>query len=463
MERRIFIGISILLMAALAFLGGIEYSRLVIKNDELDVLVEVLDDIRAYHPFYESDALLIEGAIDGMIETLNDPHSAFFTSEESEAFSQGLQDSYVGIGIGIVYFNNQFLITEVMIDSPAEAAGIRANDVIVEVDGVNIEDMEFYDGVALILGEVGESITLGVKREGVSNTIYLTAVRQVMDNITIKYEMIDDENKIGYIQIISFGSSTDTDFLSALQDLENQNMQGLIVDVRNNGGGYLDSVTNILDNLLTNDSPYMYVAEGDYEYNFTGKLPEAKSYPIVTLINEGSASASEVFASALKEEGLYDVIGVTSYGKGTMQSSITLFTSPQDELHLTIGKWFTPDHNWVNGVGVTPTIEVAREEYYYSHPISVVDGNYEYDMVSTEVANIQVILTALGYHTGRTDGYFDLDTELAVENYQLDNSLTVTGIIDEETANNINLEIYQFINNEENDNQLIEAINYFIE
>ena len=184
---------------------------------------------------------------------------------------------------------------------------------------------------------------------------------------------------------------------------------------------------------------------------------EGKDYPVVTLINEGSASASEIFAAAMKEAGGYDVIGTTSYGKGTVQVSMPL--DDHSSLKITTQVWKTPDGNWINEEGVTPTIEVEAPDFYYYYQVYLTDGkSLEYDMVDGAIQNAQNILKTLGYNVGRIDGYFDQSTQEAVKAFQKDSGLESTGIIDNKTASELTLALREKVRDKQYDTQLQKAI-----
>src|SRR5699024_8265548 len=264
----------------------------------------------------------------------------------------------------------------------------------------------------------------------------------------------EDGHKTGIIEITNFSERTADEFKEQLEQLENDGMDALVIDVRGNPGGLLDSVEDILEHFIPKDIPYIQIEDqsGQKEPYYTN-LEKEKDYPITVLIDEGSASASEILAVALKEIG-QKVVGMPSFGKGTVQTSLPL--GDGSTIKLTFRKWLSPKGNWIHKKGVEPTVEVKQPDYYYTHPIQI-DKPLEYDDAGEKIENIQLMLKGLGYDPIRDDGYFSKETEEAVKSFQHDHDLTVTGIIDEETAGLIEAQIIEKIRNGEDDQQLEKA------
>src|SRR5690625_3941951 len=192
---------------------------------------------------------------------------------------------------------------------------------------------------------------------------------------------------------------------------------------------------------------------------FYSNLEEKKDYPISVLIDEGSASASEILAVAMKEIG-YQVVGKPSFGKGTVQNAMPI--GENSTLKLTLYKWLSPEGNWIHDVGVEPTLEVEQPDYYYSNPVQI-EEPLQYDETGSQIENVQVMLNGIGYETDRMDGYFDRSTEKAVKEFQEDNDLEATGKVDEETAGMIQTEVVDRIRNNEDDVQLEKALEHLYE
>src|SRR5699024_9034137 len=214
----------------------------------------------------------------------------------------------------------------------------------------------------------------------------------------------EDGHKTGYLTITSFADRTSAEFLEYLEELEEEGMDGLVIDVRGNPGGRLDAVEEILDPIIPNDKPFIQTEDkdGNIDEVYTN-TKEKKPYPITAIIDEGSASASEILAVSLKENG-YDVVGTTSFGKGTVQQTVPL--GDGSTVKLTFYKWLSPDGNWINDVGVEPTVEKKQPDYYYLTPTQLKE-TLEVDHVGDDIETIQKMLAGIGYDDIRTDGYFD--------------------------------------------------------
>lgn len=259
------------------------------------------------------------------------------------------------------------------------------------------------------------------------------------------------------MEITSFSESTGDEFTKQLKKLENKHIDGLVLDVRGNPGGYLTSVEKMLDKLVTNKKPYIQIEDRNGErQKVVSSMKKQKDYPIVALIDGGSASASEILAGALKEAGGYKLVGEKSYGKGTVQQAVPM--EDGSNLKLTFYKWLTPDGNWINEKGIKPTVEVKQPDYYYANPIQVDKKPLTRDMTGDQVKNAQVMLKGLGFEPGRTDGYFSKETETAVTAFQKANKQKATGEIDEDTAALLQTKLLEKIKSKDEDRQLQTAL-----
>ena len=431
---------------------------------------EVFNHLLENHYSQLGEEVLWEGAIQGLINSLEDPYTRYFSAAEYQAFQNSLGESFVGIGVLVENINNAVRIQQVFNNSPAQRAGILPGDVISHVDGVDYRDKTYFDILSSIVGEVGTDVEVGIQRIGLPTTLYLTMTRAVISNPSVSFEIFEVNNQtIGYIEVSSFGEFTFYNFNSFLAVMEiEQNIDALIIDLRNNGGGYLTTVQNMLNMFLSRDGLPMFQIE---EYNkgerslteYFANNTSTKDYPIMTLINGFSASASEVFAAGMMEAGGYETLGTPSFGKGTMQVPHPLKSTSGDELQASIGRWLTPEGNWVNNKGgdllaITPTHIVEQNPVFSAFSVYLnPDETLEFDQVDDKIKNVQVILNALGYNV-RTDGYFDLITENAVKAYQESHNLTASGIIDAQTASRLSSDLFNYKQDLDNDFQLQEAL-----
>lgn len=417
---------------------------------------------RAFHLIKQNyiedveDGQLIEGAIEGMLATLEDPHTSYLNLESMEEFNQQIESSFEGIGAEVSMVNGLVTIVSPIKDSPAEKAGLRPNDQVLSVDGESLEGLNLNEAVAKIRGEKGTEVTLEIRRPSVSEPFEVVIVRDTIPVETVYSETETIDGKLtGIIQITNFSENTANEFEEQLTDLENEGIEGLVIDVRGNPGGLLNVVEDILALFVPRDLPYIQIEDADGNVDaFHSTLDEKKDYPIGVLINEGSASASEILAVALKEMG-YNVVGQTSYGKGTVQTAIQL--GDGSSIKMTTYKWLSPNGEWIDGVGVEPTIPVDQPDYYYAMPITI-EEPFGLDDSDPMIANIQLMLDGLGLEPGRMDGYFNEQTEEAVKRFQAENDLPVTGVVDEETAGIIDAKLIDKIRSGEDDRQLERAL-----
>ncbi|MCY8231437.1 S41 family peptidase [Priestia endophytica] len=409
-----------------------------------------------YYKDVDEDKLL-EGAIDGMVKSLDDPYSTYMDKKTAEQFTQSLDSSFQGIGAEVSMVNEKVTIISPFKGSPAEKAGIKANDQILQINGKSVEGLDLSQAVLKIRGKKGSTVNIQVQRPGVKEPLTFKVVR---DDIPIEtvYSSLKEENgkKIGYLEITSFSENTADEFNSNLKKLEKKGIEGLVIDVRGNPGGYLESVEKILDGLVTKDKPYVQIEQRDGEKEGVySKNGEKKDYPISVLIDRGSASASEILAGALKEAGGYPLVGEKSFGKGTVQQALPL--EDGSNLKMTTHKWLTPDGNWIHEKGIQPTIKVEQPEYYYANPIQI-EETLKKDSNGAQVKNTQVMLKGLGFDPGREDGYFSEQTEKAVKEFQGENDVKQTGEVDENTASLIQTRLLEKIDSHQSDKQLQAAL-----
>ncbi|QMS84302.1 S41 family peptidase [Candidatus Xianfuyuplasma coldseepsis] len=437
------------------------------------VVLEVMDKLMEDHYSQPTEEELYQGMIDGMISSLEDPHTYYIDGEAYANFQAGFGESYVGIGVRVTMVNGLLIIEDVFPGSPAHDAGMQPNDIIAFVDGIDVRGDDMYNILAMILGDEGTTLTIGIVRAGEDEIITKELTRAVINNSSVVYTTYEENGQlIGYIQVNQFGDETTEKFADAIEALEAQNIDSMIIDLRNNGGGYLPTVTSMLQEFLVRDQYPMFYTE--YYYNGTfyhddyyGTRDEYKAYNIVTLVNGGSASASEVFASAMQEHGNYTLIGTTTYGKGTMQTNPIIQTTGSDRLHLSLGKWFTSDGNWVhfNGGtdGITPDIVVEQSVYETAYKMFLFDDEtFVFDQVDERIENMQYILHVMGYVV-RQDGYFDMATQTAIIDIQTNNGLTVNGIVDNDVLAILNDALDEFQDNPMDDSQLLAAIEYLVD
>lgn len=323
--------------------------------------IETLIDKNFY--FDDDDQAKQDGIIRGYMEGLDDPYSVYYTPEEYASFMEDSEGEYVGVGIQVSQNVDTKIITIVdVFDGPAKEAGVEANDVITGVDGEDITGQDIDTVVDKIRGEEGTEVTITVYRSSDAKDHDFTMPRRKVENPTVEYKMLADN--IGYVQISSFYEVTGDQFVNAIEDLESQGMEGMIVDLRDNGGGLLDIAVSMLDYMLP-AGKIVYTEDKDgnvtSEYNSTDD--EQFTKPLAILVNGYSASASEIFAGAIKDYGIGILVGTTTYGKGIVQRMFPL--KDGSAIKLTIAKYFTPNGNDIHKIGIVPDVEVELDVEAY--------------------------------------------------------------------------------------------------
>lgn len=306
------------------------------------------------------DLALMRGAIRGMMDALGDDHSSYMDPKTYQDANDSLSGEYEGIGAWVDTTADYLTIISPIPGSPADKAGMESGDKIIAIDG---EDMTGIDAELVrqrVLGPAGSTVVLSVAREGESEPLDFSITR---DKIVIKSatgEML--ENEIGYVQITTFGDKTTPELRAALEELMAQNPRGLVIDLRNNGGGYLQTSVEVASEFI-GEGVILYEQYGDGErINYQAlKGGQATEIPLIVLINEGTASASEIVAGAIQDYGRGKLVGVTSYGKGSVQNWVPL-SNNQGAVRVTIAKWLTPNERTIHGEGLKPDVEVERTD-----------------------------------------------------------------------------------------------------
>lgn len=400
---------------------------------------------------------ILNGAITGMLAATEDPFSTYMTPEENKQFQDNVDALFEGIGAELLMKDSKVMIDFLIKGSPAEKAGLRVNDVITSVNGEKLEGLTLFQAVTKIRGTKGTQAKLSIIRAGVIDSIDIIVVRGEIENQTVKGVMLN--TSIGRIEIRQFSVRTASEFKAELLGLEKQGMKGLIIDVRDDPGGFLNSVVDIAGPFIEKGKTIVQIEdrEGKRQASTSKNNEPVRKYPIAVLINKGSASASEILAAALQESAGSKLVGETTYGKGTVQDTFDAEMADGSNLKLTIDKWLTPNGTWIHKKGITPDLTVEQPEYFNVLPISK-KLTLKFDMNNADVKNMQVMLEGLGFNPQRKDGYFDVETENAVRDFQKASKLSETGEVDEGTAKVLEDKIIIEIKNVKNDLQLNAAI-----
>lgn len=350
-----------LLVVSLAACGLQHINEGIISSDtetKLSYLKKLIDETYL-HDIKEKD--LNEGIYKGYVEGLGDQYSAYYDKKETKELSESLDGSFSGIGAVMTQdaSSGVITITQVYDDSPAKKEGIKAGDILYRVEEKTVTGKDLDKVVSWIKGKKGTKVNLTLLRGTNSDKIKVTATRDVINVETVKYKVL--ENQIGYISISEFDSVTGAQFAKALKQLQKKNIEGLVVDLRNNPGGSLSTVCDILDSILPKGLIVYTKDKNGKKEEYTSDEKHRLNLPMSVLVNGQSASASEIFAGAVQDYGKAEIIGTQTYGKGVVQNLFDLKDGTC--VKLTTSEYFTPKGRNIDGKGITPDVKI---EYKYN-------------------------------------------------------------------------------------------------
>ncbi len=344
--------------------GKVIVSRKTYENIvDVEKLYTIKDKLDRYYLGEIDINKLIDGAAAGMTEAVGDPYTTYMNAEEFKDFYSQTEGNYVGLGIQVGVKEDKIVVVATFENSPAEKVGILSGDIIESVNGTKVEGKDLEKAVKTMKGEKGEAVELTLSREN-KGSFNVKTVRDEIEMITVKKEMIDSQ--VGYIQVTMFDENTSSNFENAIKDLNSKGMKSLIVDLRENPGGLLDQTVNMCSQFIPKNKNIVYTEDKNgnrKDYNSVGGI--AEGLPLTILIDEGSASASEIFTGAIKDYKLGTLVGTKTFGKGVVQ---TTFYRDRDgfrdgtALKVTISKYYTPNGQNIHGIGIEPDILVEYPE-----------------------------------------------------------------------------------------------------
>ena len=346
--------ISCIITSLVTFiLTTVHYSDSIAK---LKIVESFIED--KYYKDYDKDNAM-ENAVKGYVSSLGDPYTQYFTASEYEKFYSEVTGEFCGIGVMLTNDteNNAILIIDVFEKSPAEKAGLQEGDIITKVEGVSYDGERLNEATDKMKGEEGTEVNITVLKKDTGNEIDLKIIRQNIVAETVDSEVIDEN--IGYIHISQFGTNTASEFVTHLDTLMSKNIKGLIVDVRDNPGGSTETLEAIASCVLPKGAVIYYTADKNDNKQYFKSEMDGEDVPLVVLANENSASASEIFVGAVKDNKRGVVVGTKTFGKGLVQEIVPLRDG--SAIKITIEKYYTPNGNYIHGKGIEPDYVVELE------------------------------------------------------------------------------------------------------
>jgi len=361
-------GLRTAVIAGLAFFAGLSVNQVAsaARRDgpyrALNVFSDVLEYVLNNYVEEVNERDLVYAAIEGMVGHL-DPHSAFLRPDVYRQMKEETSGEFDGVGLELAQRGEQLLVISPIADSPGERAGIQPGDQILEIDGTSTRDMTLLDAVRKLKGATGTKVTLRILREGFSTPQVITVLRDHVRTQSVDWHLLDRERGLAYVRIKGFQDRTDRALKRALDEARAQlgrELGGLVLDLRNNPGGLLEQAVRVSDRFLREG--IIVTTEGRGRVNREEERAREKdtepAYPVVVVVNRGSASASEIVAGALQDHGRAVILGTQTFGKGSVQTLIDL--SDGSGLKLTQARYFTPQHRSIQDQGVTPDVVVAE-------------------------------------------------------------------------------------------------------
>ena len=342
-------------------------------SDEMKKFIKDYNEIK--ENYYEdiNDKEILKKALESVVNSLGDPYSTVIDNSLSNSINTELKGQYSGFGIQIANTkDNRILIVSIIDDSPALEAGLKAGDIILKMDGESVEGKTTDEFTKLVKSSNKQTITLTLLRD--NKEIDIAVTRKIVTLKSVSSKIFEqDGKKVGYIYISIFAANTDSQFKKELIDLEKKGINSLIIDVRDNTGGHLTSVENIISMFLDKKHVIYQIESKGKTTKTYSKNNDSKKYKVVMLVNENSASASEMLTAAMKEEYGSEVVGMKTFGKGTVQE-VGNTSNTNLNYKITTKKWLTPKGNWINKKGIEPTIKVELSKEYIKNPSEETDN-----------------------------------------------------------------------------------------
>lgn len=425
--------IACILCLVIGAAGGYFYSRAndtSRKNEKSNISTQIETIINdSFVDVTGLETSLEERMLSGMVAGLGDPYTSYLTKKQSEEFVASINGNFVGIGISFISIDKGALILECFKNTPSIDAGLLAGDFITHVNGTAVAGYSSDKIKSVVQGAENTKVTLKILRNGKEKTIEVT--RKSVDS-SANYEVKSlDNKKFGLLTINSFGEQTSLVVEKAFKEFKTQGIDDLVIDLRGNGGGFLDAAKNILDLLVEKDKTLFTVQYKTGKKESVYKATDCEKYSFKNgyiLVDSGSASASEVTAAGLKDTLGYKLIGSKTFGKGIVQTQAVL--TDASVLKYTEARWLTPKGECIQEKGIEPDYEVKQKslsDFSYAE----LKQTYKYDDVDNNIETMQVMLKELGYKVDRVDGYFSKQTETVLKEFESKYQLKVDGIYEQ--------------------------------
>ena len=425
-------------------------------RQEFAKLYNVYDTLsKEYYTDVDKDEL-IESSIKGMVEGLNDPYSEYMLPEQTEEFEESITGDFHGIGAELMQDDQSIIISSPMKGSPAEDAGLQSGDKIIEIDEESTQDFTTQDAVKRIRGEKGTDVTLTIQR-GSDKPFNVTITR---DKIHVDSVTSEIKDNVAHISVNRFQQETANELKNALEEAKDKEVEDIILDFRSNPGGLLNEAVDMINFFVNKGKLVLYLENkfGDREKVIAENdqiIREDDFDNIYILLNEGSASASEVFAGAMRDLTDAEIIGTKSFGKGIVQRSSEF--KDNSLVKYTNTKWLTPSGDWIHEKGLEPDFVINTPDFYRVKFLDSEDAYIE-SQSNDDIISIKVMLDALGYDVDTIDNNFDSNLTDVVQQYQNDKDLESNGIVTGDTTEQLMKDIREHI--KENDVQLEYLLDY---
>ncbi|ACB85759.1 S41 family peptidase [Natranaerobius thermophilus] len=425
------------------------------SEGDLELLEDVLGILENKYLEEVDRGELMEGALEGMLETLDDPQTNYLTPRDYQDLMVRTEGSYGGIGIEVFMDEDYVTIVAPISGTPGEEKGLRSGDRIISIDGDDIVGIDLQDAVDKMRGEPGSTVEIEIERPGLDENMEFEITRQDIEIETVNHEM--KENDLGYIEITNFSQTTGEEFSEAITELEQGDMEGLVLDLRDNPGGLLNAAIEVGQEIVP-AGPIVHVVGRQDTLETHESFGDGVDYPMVVLVNQNSASASEILAGALQDTETATIAGSTTFGKASVQNVEPL--AHGGALQYTMAKYQTPDGRDIHEEGLNPDVEIDPPKILEltRQPIST---DLSMGDEGEEVETLQSILKELDYFTEEVTGEFDEHTRDALEKFQQARGISATGEMEDMVIREFHDMIEEYL--EEDDEKLERGLEILLE